>query len=111
MTELVGADRVDRRLRERLQVVREWHAINAAGIPKAPHVIRDTKDGRATGSRVAADTLEDARCVMNPVTHHVDGRVVPCDELAVAPNLCRAAGCGFSHGFPEASYTGVSDAK
>ena len=64
----------------------ERHPIDLARIGEATHVVLKAEYLRAFGGRVAADSLEDARAVVQPVREDVDVRLVPGDELSVLPD-------------------------
>ena len=49
-------------------------------------VVAVAEDRRAALGLVAADALEDAGAVVQPVAEHVDLRVLPGHELAVLPD-------------------------
>ena len=51
------------------------------------HVIGEAEDGRPLRRVVAADALEDAGAVVEPMRADVDLGVVPVDEPAVHPDL------------------------
>src|SRR5665213_389682 len=102
VTQVVRVHRVSGRLDQCVDVVAQRHPVDAARVLEAPHVIVGAEDGGAVRRLVAANALEDARCVVDGVTHHVDGRVVPRYELTVAPNPGGAPGRDFCHRFPGA---------
>ena len=69
------------------------HAVDLGGIEQALHVFVGAENRRAAGQLVAANAFKDRRAVVDDVRHHVDGRVVPVDELAVVPDLVGLLDC------------------
>ena len=67
--------------------VRQIHEEHLRGVLQALQVIPQAEHRRALLGLVAADSLEDARPVVEPVDADVDLRVRPVDELAVHPDL------------------------
>ena len=66
---------------------RDVHAVDLGGVDQPLHVFVGAENRRAAGQFVAADAFKDRRAVVHDVRHHVDGRVVPIDELAVVPDF------------------------
>src|ERR1700751_1659662 len=62
-------------------------AINLRRIQQALRMFLGAENRRAARGRVAAHALNHRRAVVDDVRHHVDGRVVPANELAVVPDL------------------------
>src|ERR1700722_41111 len=89
----VVADSFEHSLDDFIRGERYVNAVNLGGIDKALHVFAGAEDCRAGGQLVATNAFEDRRAVVNDVRHHVDGRVVPIDELAVMPNLVGLLDC------------------
>ena len=83
----VRTDELVRRCSKLLDRVREVHEEHLGGVLETLEVILQPEDGRALLGLVAADPLEDAGPVVEPVTADVDPRVRPVDELSVHPDL------------------------
>jgi hypothetical protein len=87
---LVETVRAEQLVGRRLQLVdrvRNVHVQEARRVVQALHVLAEAEDRRPLRRVVAADALEDARAVVEPVDADVDLRVGPVDELAVHPDL------------------------
>ena len=63
-----------------------FHAVNLGRVEKALHVFAQTENRGAAFRRVAANAFEYARAVVQHVGHYVHARVVPFDELTIAPH-------------------------
>jgi hypothetical protein len=72
-----------------LERVWEWQVVELGGLGEPLEVILVAEDRRPDLRVVAADSLEDARSVVQPVREHVDVRLVPADELPVLPDQLR----------------------
>src|ERR1700681_1531506 len=64
-------------------------AVNAGGVDEALHVFGGAENRGAGRQRVTTNALKHRRAVVHNVRHHVEGRVVPGDELAVVPDFVR----------------------
>ena len=73
------------------------HPVDLARVVEPAHVVAQPEDRAAGGRLVAANTLEDARSIVHDMTHHVDGRVLPGHELAVAPDPGGWSGRAIGH--------------
>ena len=51
------------------------------------------EDCRATGQRIAADTLKHRRPVVHDMRHDMECGIVPVDELTVVPDFVRLLKC------------------
>src|ERR1700682_4631825 len=64
-------------------------AVNAGGVDEALHVFGGAENRGPSRQRVAANAFKHRRAVVHDVRHHVEGSVVPGDELAVVPDFVR----------------------
>ncbi len=83
----VRGDQLVRRRADLLDRVREIHVQDPRRVLEADEVVGEAEHRRARGRVVAADALEHAGAVVEPVRGDVDLRVGPVDELAVHPDL------------------------
>ena len=67
--------------------VRDLHVEQARGVLQALHVVAEPEDCRPFRRVVAADSLEDARSVVQAVNADMDLCIGPVDELPVHPDL------------------------
>src|SRR3954467_6602233 len=85
----VAGDEVERGLADLRPVVRHRHVVELGRLEQAVDVVEVAEDRRPDLGVVAADALEDARAVVEPVREYVNLRVLPLDELAVHPDEVR----------------------
>ena len=71
---------------ELLPPIRDLHVVELRGVLEPVQVVVVAEDRRADLGVVAADALEDARAVVQPVGQYVHRRVLPLDELPVHPD-------------------------
>src|ERR1700675_4924416 len=64
-------------------------AVNAGGVDEALHVFGGAENRGAGGQCIATNAFKHRRAVMHNVRHHVEGSVVPGDELAIVPDFVR----------------------
>lgn len=83
---VILGDRLDACLNESFLRVLERHPVDAAGIGESPHVVVKPEDRRPGRRGITTHALEHARSVVDDVTHHMDGRILPVQELSVAPD-------------------------
>ena len=87
LAEAVHGDQLVRRQPELLHRVRELHVQELGRLVQALEVVGQPEHRRARVRLVAADPLEHARAVVEPVGADVDLGVGPVHELAVHPDL------------------------
>ena len=92
LVEPVHGDRLVDGRAQLLDRVRERHVQEPGRVVEAAEVVGEPEDGGAAVGGVAADALEHAGAVVEPVRTDVDPRVGPVDELAAEPDLL-----GFLH--------------
>ena len=78
---------VDHRGAELVERVGKRHAVDLGRVNQALHVLGQAEDGRALRLGVAADAFKDAGAVVNDVAHHVDGGLLPGNQVAVVPDF------------------------
>src|SRR6202795_288214 len=64
-------------------------AVNSGGVNEALYVFGGAENRGSGGQRVATKAFKHRRAVMHNVRHHVEGGVVPGNELAVVPDFVR----------------------
>src|SRR4051794_13412963 len=82
----VAADQLLGRLADLLEVVLQGQVVELGRLREPVQVVLVAEDRRADLRVVAADSLEDAGAVVQPVREDVHVRLVPGDELAVLPD-------------------------
>ena len=85
----VVLDDVDDCRAQLVERVGQGHAVDLGGIDQALHVLGQPKDSRSRGLAVAADSFKYAGAVVDYVAHHVNIRLFPGNELAIAPDFFR----------------------
>src|SRR6185437_5885282 len=85
----VLGDEAERRVPDLRPVERDRHVVELGRLEEAVDVVEVPEHRGADLGVVAADALEDARAVVEPVREYVNLRVLPLDELAVHPDEVR----------------------
>src|ERR1700722_8781557 len=80
-------DGVDHALDQLLAGVVHVDAVDLGGVEQPLHVLVGAENRRPGRQFVTADAFEDRRAVMHDMRHHVDGCVVPVNQLAIVPDL------------------------
>src|SRR5579864_406374 len=83
----VVPDHIEHALNQLLAGEVDVDAVDLGRVEQPLHVFVGSENGWAAGQFVAANAFEDRRAVMDDVRHHMNGGVVPVDELAIVPDL------------------------
>jgi hypothetical protein len=83
----VVAHGIEQGLHQLVAGKRHVDAIDLGRIEQPLNVLLGAEDGPAAGQRVAAYALKHRRAIVHHVRHHMNGRVIPVNQLAVVPDL------------------------